>query len=90
MSGVDEQDEQAERDDLADYIAEQAKSDPGFSQAVADALERRRAQRRTAGRAGAAASAPRRDLTRIGMHATDREPRERYHRNNGTQRKRGR
>ena len=87
MSGVDEQDE---RDDLAAYIAEQAKSDPGFPQAVADALERRRAQRRTAGQAGASAgSAPRRDLTKIGTHAIARDQRDRYHRN-GTQRKRGR
>ena len=87
MSGVDEQDE---RDDLAAYIARQAESDPGFPQAVADALERRRAQRRAAGQAGApAGSAPRRDLTKIGMHAIAREQRDRYHRN-GTQRKRGR
>ena len=51
MGGVDEQDE---RDDLAAYIAKQAESDPGFPQAVADALERRRAQRRSTRQAGTA------------------------------------
>lgn len=87
MSGVDEQDE---RDDLAAYITEQAESDPDFPQTVAEALERRRAQRRTAGQAGASAgNTPRRDVTKIGMHAIARDQRDRYHRN-GTQRKRGR
>ena len=87
MSGVGEQDE---RDDLAAYIAEQAKRDPGFPRAVADALEQRRALHRTAGQAGeSAGSAPRRELTKIGMHAIARDQRARYHRN-GAQRKRGR
>ena len=67
MGAVDEQDE---RDDLAAYIAKQAESDPGFPQAVADALERRRAQRRVPGRASmATGEAPQRDLTKIGRHA---------------------
>ena len=66
MGGVDEQDE---RDDLAAYIAKQAECDPGFPQAVADALERRRAQRRATERAGTATGeASQRDLTKLGMH----------------------
>jgi hypothetical protein len=75
MAGVDEQDE---RDDLAAYIAKQAESDPGFPQAVADALERRRAQQRATGQTDmVTGEAPQRDLTKIGMHAIADDERQR-------------
>ncbi len=99
MAGIDYNDE---IDDLDASIAKREARNPAYREmheAAFDTLERAFLQQLAKEQASSEATARpsvaagrtyRRDLTTIGMHAVDREPRERRYHRNSTQRKRSR